>query len=158
MLEFLVAMAIPLALVWAYVVWPWLDRLHDQIRDHFRPSLDERLEEIRRQADSKGRRSFGRSARWEWQDPKYGQNRTSRSGEKKAEPEKPKTPVGERLAVLGLDEMPDQKTLRHTYRSLVKRWHPDRFASNPSKAERDAAAARMREINEAYDWLCANPS
>ena len=41
--------------------------------------------------------------------------------------------------------------LRRRYKELVRRWHPDRFASDPrGQAE---AAVRMREINTAYHLI-----
>jgi DnaJ domain len=44
--------------------------------------------------------------------------------------------------------------LRKRYKELVRRWHPDRFASDPrGQAE---AAVRMREINAAYHLILAS--
>ena len=44
--------------------------------------------------------------------------------------------------------------LRRRYKELVRRWHPDRFASDPrGQAE---AAVRMREINAAYHLILAS--
>src|SRR5262245_14237042 len=58
-------------------------------------------------------------------------------------------------AVLGVDRGISREELRHHYRRLVRRWHPDRFATDPqSLAE---AEARMREINRAYQVLIAAP-
>jgi hypothetical protein len=54
-------------------------------------------------------------------------------------------------ATLGLDARASPAEIRRAYKALVKRWHPDRFASDPSgQAE---AAVRMREINAAYRVL-----
>jgi hypothetical protein len=52
------------------------------------------------------------------------------------------------LAVLGLDSGATTEEITSTYRRLAKRWHPDRGGG----AE---AAARMAEINSAYDLLRA---
>lgn len=54
-------------------------------------------------------------------------------------------------ATLGLDAHASPSEIRRAYKALVKRWHPDRFATDPSgQAE---AAVRMREINAAYRVL-----
>ena len=39
-------------------------------------------------------------------------------------------------------------TLKKTYRQLVKRWHPDRYAADP--AGQSEAQSRMRDINGAF--------
>jgi hypothetical protein len=58
-------------------------------------------------------------------------------------------------AVLGVEWRVSREELRRHYRELVRRWHPDRFATDPrSLAE---AEARMREINRAYQVLTAEP-
>lgn len=43
------------------------------------------------------------------------------------------------------------KTLKSTYRNLVKEWHPDKFQSNDEKALE--AENKSREIIEAYHFL-----
>jgi DnaJ-like protein len=59
-------------------------------------------------------------------------------------------------AVLGVEPGLTPIELRRRYRTLVRRWHPDRFATDPrSQAE---AEARMREINHAYQVLTEEPS
>jgi hypothetical protein len=57
-------------------------------------------------------------------------------------------PTARAYAILGLEKgcAPDQ--LKATYRRLVKRWHPDRFAADP--AGQAEASARLREINGAF--------
>jgi curved DNA-binding protein CbpA len=60
-------------------------------------------------------------------------------------------PKGRAYAQLGLAPGASPARLREQYLSLVRRWHPDRFANDPQgQAE---AAARMREINAAYRLL-----
>jgi curved DNA-binding protein CbpA len=54
-------------------------------------------------------------------------------------------------AVLGVDPAASAAQVRQRYLDLVRRWHPDRFATDPrSQAE---AEARMRDINHAYQVL-----
>jgi len=54
--------------------------------------------------------------------------------------------------VLGVSQNADEEEIKKAYRALVKKYHPDRFATSP-KATQDEAAERMREINEAYEFL-----
>ena len=52
-------------------------------------------------------------------------------------------------AVLGLAPPVTEDDLKSRYKALVKRWHPDRFQSDPvGQAE---AAERLRDINLAYE-------
>lgn len=54
-------------------------------------------------------------------------------------------------AVLGLPPGSSYPAVRKRYMSLVKTWHPDRFASDPQgQAE---AGERLRVINTAYSTL-----
>lgn len=52
--------------------------------------------------------------------------------------------------ILGTTENPDVGEVRKAYRTMAKRWHPDRFAAGP---ERIWASDRMAEINAAYRAL-----
>jgi preprotein translocase subunit Sec63 len=54
-------------------------------------------------------------------------------------------------AIMGVPPTVSGKKLRKRYRQLVKRWHPDRYASDP--IAQIEAAARMREINDVYRIL-----
>ncbi|MEO1188005.1 MAG: J domain-containing protein [Pseudomonadota bacterium] len=61
------------------------------------------------------------------------------------------------LRVLGLKEPAHLMDIKTAYRQLAKEYHPDRFASGQhDNTARMAAAARMRELNAAYDWLRSN--
>ena len=54
-------------------------------------------------------------------------------------------------AVFGLPAGSPYPAVRKRYMSLVKRWHPDRFASDPQgQAE---AGERLRVINASYSTL-----
>jgi hypothetical protein len=56
-------------------------------------------------------------------------------------------------AVLELSPPVDEDVLKHQYRELTKRWHPDRYATDPvGQAE---ATQRMSEINDAYRIVAA---
>jgi MYXO-CTERM domain-containing protein len=57
-------------------------------------------------------------------------------------------PTARAYAILGLERGCAPDHLKATYRRLVKRWHPDRFAADP--AGQAEASARLREINGAF--------
>lgn len=52
--------------------------------------------------------------------------------------------------VLGVKEGASYDEIKKAYRELAKKYHPDRYRDNPLA---DLAAEKMREINEAYDFL-----
>ncbi|MCW3010639.1 MAG: putative DnaJ domain protein, partial [Solirubrobacterales bacterium] len=56
------------------------------------------------------------------------------------------------LATLGLGVSATPEEVAAAYRSLAKRWHPDRAGNRPE------AARRMAEINAAYDLLRDGPA
>jgi molecular chaperone DnaJ len=55
---------------------------------------------------------------------------------------------------LGVREGASQEEIKQAYRELVKKYHPDRYGDNPLQ---DLAGEKMRDINEAYDYLVKNP-
>lgn len=55
--------------------------------------------------------------------------------------------------VLGVKEGASEDEIKKAYRELAKKYHPDRYADNPLK---ELAEDKMREINEAYDYLLKN--
>lgn len=55
--------------------------------------------------------------------------------------------------VLGVKEGASEEEIKKAYRELAKKYHPDRYGDNPLK---DLAEDKMREINEAYDYLLKN--
>jgi len=50
--------------------------------------------------------------------------------------------------ILGVDRKVDAKELKHAYRQLARKWHPDLNRDNPELAEK-----KMTEINVAYSVL-----
>lgn len=52
--------------------------------------------------------------------------------------------------VLGVREDATQEEIRAAYLSLVKKYHPDKYADNPLK---ELANEKLKEINEAYEIL-----
>lgn len=56
------------------------------------------------------------------------------------------------LKVLGLTSSATSDDIKKSYRSLVKKHHPDRFAK-ASKIEQEAAHLKFLKIQEAYDFL-----
>jgi hypothetical protein len=59
------------------------------------------------------------------------------------------------LHILELSGNPSPTEIRDAYRLLVKVWHPDKHEHDP-KVNR-MAHSKIKEINEAYEWLIANP-
>lgn len=57
--------------------------------------------------------------------------------------------------VLEIREGSSKEEIKKAYRELAKKYHPDQYGSNPL---RDLAEEKMREINEAYDYLMKNSS
>ncbi|GIM30690.1 molecular chaperone DnaJ [Clostridium polyendosporum] len=58
--------------------------------------------------------------------------------------------MGNPYETLGLKEGATQEEIKKAYRELAKKYHPDQYGNNPL---RDLAENKMREINEAYDYL-----
>ena len=78
----------------------------------------------------------------------------SASAKKSAERSAVDIPAGLRapLAALGLSQVPSTTELRARYLDLIKRNHPDRYATAPPGV-RDMAETRTKEINVAYEAL-----
>lgn len=55
--------------------------------------------------------------------------------------------------VLGIREGANEDEIKKAYRDLAKKYHPDQYGNNPLK---DLAEEKMRELNEAYDYLMKN--
>jgi len=60
-------------------------------------------------------------------------------------------PLDRAHAILGVRRGCSQAELKRTYRQLVRRWHPDRFAGDP--AGQAAATAQLRDINDAFRMI-----
>lgn len=57
--------------------------------------------------------------------------------------------------VLGVKEGTSKEEIKKAYRELAKKYHPDQYGTNPLK---DLAEEKMRELNEAYEYLMKNTS
>lgn len=57
--------------------------------------------------------------------------------------------------VLGIREGASEEEIRRAYRELVRKYHPDQYRDNPLA---DLAQEKLKEINEAYDYLMKNKS
>jgi len=57
--------------------------------------------------------------------------------------------------VLGIKEGASEEEIKRAYRELVKKYHPDQYRDNPLSK---LAEEKLREINEAYDYLMRNGS
>jgi molecular chaperone DnaJ len=55
--------------------------------------------------------------------------------------------------VLGINENASIDEIKKAYHEMAKKYHPDQYGQNPL---RDLAEEKMREINEAYDYLMKN--
>jgi DnaJ-domain-containing protein 1 len=90
---------------------------------------------------------------WEYSDPLGVLRSEGIEQPRKPEPEPPRRrlsgPAIRALDVLGLDETADAATIRATYKTLVKRFHPDAHGGDRSFEE------RLRDIIRAHDTLKA---
>jgi molecular chaperone DnaJ len=57
--------------------------------------------------------------------------------------------------VLGIREGASEDEIKKAYRELVKKYHPDQYQDNPLAK---LAEEKLREVNEAYDYLMKNAS
>ena len=55
--------------------------------------------------------------------------------------------------VLGIKEGSSVDDVKKAYRELVKKYHPDKYMDNPLS---ELAEEKLREINDAYDYLMKN--
>jgi molecular chaperone DnaJ len=55
--------------------------------------------------------------------------------------------------VLGIKEGASEEEIKKAYRELVKKYHPDQYQDNPLEK---LAEEKLRDINEAYDYLMKN--
>lgn len=55
--------------------------------------------------------------------------------------------------VLGISKDASKDEIKKAYRDLAKKYHPDQYGNNPLK---DLAEVKMRDINEAYQYLLSN--
>lgn len=55
--------------------------------------------------------------------------------------------------VLGIKEGASEEEIRRAYKELARKYHPDKYANNPLS---DLAEEKMKEINEAYNYLMKN--
>lgn len=53
--------------------------------------------------------------------------------------------------VLGVSPNDDEETIKKAYRTLVKKYHPDRYANSPLAEQ---ANEKLKQINLAYDMIC----
>jgi hypothetical protein len=53
-------------------------------------------------------------------------------------------------AVLGVSQNATDEEIKHAYRELVRKYHPDNYRDNPLG---ELAEQKMKEINEAYDKI-----
>ena len=61
--------------------------------------------------------------------------------------------MGNPYEVLEVKEGSSKEEIKKSYRELAKKYHPDQYTNNPLK---DLAEDKMRELNEAYDYLMKN--
>ena len=52
--------------------------------------------------------------------------------------------------VLGVSPNASEEEIKAAYRELVKKYHPDKYQNNPLA---DLAEEKLREVNEAYEYL-----
>jgi DnaJ-class molecular chaperone with C-terminal Zn finger domain len=57
--------------------------------------------------------------------------------------------------VLGIREGASEEEIKRAYREQVKKYHPDQYHDNPLSS---LAEEKLKELNEAYDYLMKNSS
>jgi molecular chaperone DnaJ len=57
--------------------------------------------------------------------------------------------------ILGVKQGASKEDIKKAYRESAKKYHPDQYGNNPLK---DLAEEKMRELNEAYEYLMKNAS
>ncbi|WP_158085563.1 J domain-containing protein [Henriciella aquimarina] len=139
-------------LVFIYIIWPLLKTLFSLLERAIGalfssgPDIDDLYSDVRPEdlfGDTGRKASFGERGFDEW----------TEAARSKSAP----TTREKHLAALGLGACVTSQEIRAAYRRAAKKYHPDRFASQRhSPAQRQAASERMRQVNEAYDWLMAN--
>jgi len=55
--------------------------------------------------------------------------------------------------VLEVSQNASMDEIKEQYKKLIKKYHPDKYQNNPLA---DLADEKLKEINEAYDYLCKN--
>lgn len=60
--------------------------------------------------------------------------------------------LSQAYATLGLDSSATNEQLKTAYRNLVKKYHPDRFATQ-SQEEQDKAAEMFKKVQDAYEKI-----
>lgn len=53
--------------------------------------------------------------------------------------------------VLGVGKNASMDEIKSAYKELIKKYHPDKYQDNPLA---DLAQEKMKEVNEAYEYLC----
>jgi len=99
-----------------------------------------------------------------WRDPQSektrGYDKAKWAGYQKQQAEqglKSTSPRSKHLAVLGLREPVHLIEVKSAYRRLAKQYHPDRYAAaHYSATVKETAAQKMRDVNDAYEWLRNN--
>jgi len=57
--------------------------------------------------------------------------------------------------ILGVSQGASKEEIKRAYKEMAKKYHPDQYGNNPLK---DLAEDKMKELNEAYDYLIKNAS
>ncbi|MEA4923216.1 MAG: DnaJ domain-containing protein [Eubacteriaceae bacterium] len=61
--------------------------------------------------------------------------------------------MGNPYEILEINEGASEEEIKAAYKKMVKKYHPDRYQNNPLA---DLAEEKLREVNEAYDYLMKN--
>ncbi|AFY84616.1 DnaJ domain-containing protein [Oscillatoria acuminata] len=84
-------------------------------------------------------------------------NRRSPSDAIAHRPQAPAPPVSDKIArfykILGLNSNASLKEVKQSYRTLLKKWHPDLFYEHPEQQKK--AQEVIQKMNEIYKEICA---
>lgn len=139
-------------LIFKYILWPFIQTVISVIGEFV-------AQRSKSDPDSESAFEQHTAFRGKWREYERARNTYQHERHQARARPRPKTKRERYLQVLELSPAADSGMIRRAYRQLVKQYHPDKFAADGHTAEeRKVASIKMRQINEAYDWLQANPA
>lgn len=141
-----------LAVAFVYLAWPLISRIIEISGRHIARYIP--IGERENAEPNKPKQPF----RGKWREAAYTRQQEHHGTHDRRDPPAPPSERELYLRTLGLTKPVSKAQLKKTYRKLAKTYHPDQFAAaHHSASDREIAAEKMLAINEAYDWLVANP-
>lgn len=99
-----------------------------------------------------------KSSKNKWEGRQNDSNRQEESGSKQQEQNMKSSTFGYKLTQaynrLGILSTASESDVKNAYRSLVKKYHPDRLPSEATDLDRKISAEHFQLVKEAYDLIC----